>query len=78
MEKERKFCFEVAMDMAIIRVSALRQKCQNTEFFWSVLSRIWTEYGKIRTKKTPYMDTFDVVPSKVLSDQNKTLERKTY
>ena len=25
----------------------LRGKCPNTEFFWSVFSRIWTEYRKI-------------------------------
>ena len=26
----------------------LREKCQNTKFFCSVFSRIWTEYGEIR------------------------------
>ena len=45
------------------------------EFFWSVFSRIWIEYedlrskssysksecGKIRTRKTPNMDTFHAV-----------------
>ena len=25
----------------------LREKCRNTEFFWSVFSRIWTECGEI-------------------------------
>ena len=30
-------------------------------FFWSVFSRIWTEYWKIRTRKTPYFDTFHAV-----------------
>ena len=49
----------------------LREKCPNTEFFWSVFSRIWTEYEvnprieskyrKIRTRKTPYLDTFCAV-----------------
>ena len=30
----------------------LCEKCPNMEFFfWPVLSRIWTEYGKIRTRK---------------------------
>ena len=38
---------------------APRQKCPNTEFFWSVLSRIWTEYGKIQITKTPYFVAFD-------------------
>ena len=28
---------------------SLRKKCQYSEFFWSVFSRIWTEYGEIRS-----------------------------
>ena len=28
---------------------ALRKNCPNTEFFWSVFSRIWTEYGDLRS-----------------------------
>ena len=46
--------------------------CPNTEFSWSAFSRIWTEYGVIRSislysvrmrenygpEKTPYLDTF--------------------
>ena len=52
-----------------------RKRCvksvQIRSFFWSVFSRIWTEYveyfvnlgiqskyGKIRTRKTPYLDIF--------------------
>ena len=31
----------------VIRKPALREKCPNTEFFWSVFSRIRTEYGEI-------------------------------
>ena len=27
--------------------STLREKCSYSEFFWSVFSRIWTEYGEI-------------------------------
>ena len=30
-------------------------------FFWPVFSYIRTDYRKIRTKKTPYLDTFHVV-----------------
>ena len=47
----------------------LRKDCLNTEFFWSVFSRIWTEYTdlrsyrKIRTRKTPFLDTFHAVVS---------------
>ena len=40
---------------------ALRRKCPYPELFWSVFSRIWTEYGKIRTRITPNTDTFHVV-----------------
>ena len=31
----------------------MREKCPNTEFFWSVFSRIWTEYGDLLLK-SPY------------------------
>ena len=49
--------------------SALREKCWNTKFFWSVFSRIRTECGEIlcpnagkdRPEKTPYLDTFHAV-----------------
>ena len=37
---------------------SLREKCPNTELFWSVFSRSWTEYEKMRTRKTPYLDIF--------------------
>ena len=30
--------------------SSLHKNCANTEFFWSVFSRIWTEYGDLRSK----------------------------
>ena len=30
-------------------LSTLRQKCLYSEFFWSVLSRIWTEYREIQS-----------------------------
>ena len=52
----------------------LRKNCPDTEFFWSIFSRIWTGYGDLRTKspysaqirehtdqKTPYLDTFHAV-----------------
>ena len=55
-------------------LQTLREKCPNTEFFWSVVSCIQTEYGKTeylsvfspntgkyRTEKTPYLDTFHAV-----------------
>ena len=37
----------------------LCQKCPNMQFFWSILSELWTEFGKIQTTKTPYFDAFD-------------------
>ena len=44
--------------MAKFSANALREKFPNTEFFWSVFSRIQTEYGP---EKTPYLGTFHVV-----------------
>ena len=54
--------------------SLLSEKCPYLKFFWSLFSRIRTEYveirvslpiqseyGKIRTKKTPNTDTFYAV-----------------
>ena len=41
--------------------TSMREKCPNTELFWSVSSCIRTEYRKIRTEKTPYLDTFHAV-----------------
>ena len=35
-----------------------RQNYPYFELFWSVFSRIRTEYGKIRTRITPNTDTF--------------------
>ena len=32
---------------------ALREKCPNAEFFWSVFSCIWTEYRDL-LRKSPY------------------------
>ena len=55
----------------------LREKCPNTEFFWSVFSRIHSRYGKIRTRKTPCLDTFHAVLVSILSDENIPLYRKS-
>ena len=49
----------------------LQEKCAYSEFFWSVFSRIWTEYGeilrgKIRTRKISNTDTFHVVIASAL------------
>ena len=37
----------------------LREKCTNTEFFWSVFSHVRIAYGP---EKTPYLDTFQCTP----------------
>ena len=33
---------------------SLREKCPNAEFFWSIISCIWTEYGELLSK-FPYL-----------------------
>ena len=39
----------------------LREKCPYLEFFWSIFSRIWTEYGEISvTPYTPYLSVFSL------------------
>ena len=43
----RKIC----SPLFIYQICSLREKCPNTEFFWSAFSWIWT-------RKTPYLDTF--------------------
>ena len=44
----------------------LREKCPYSELFWSVLSCIWTEFGKIH-RITPHTGTFQAlkVPNEV-------------
>ena len=50
--------------------ASVPEKCPNTEFFWSVFSRVWTEYwetlfslnaGKYGPELTPYLDTIHAV-----------------
>ena len=58
------------VDVILVDMDTLRKECPYSEFFWSVFSWVWTEYGdfriqsksrKIRTRKTPNTDTFDAV-----------------
>ena len=44
-----------------ILIESLRKKFPYALFFWSVFSRSWAEYGKIRTRKTPNTGTFHAV-----------------
>ena len=67
--------FSVRSGRNLVHDSTLREKCTNTEFFWSVFSCIRTKYGVILRispysnimlenkdqKKTPYLDTFHAV-----------------
>ena len=41
--------------------SPFREKCPNMDIFLSVFSRIQSKYEKIRTRKTPYLNTFRVM-----------------
>ena len=50
------------------RNQSLREKCPDTEFFWSIFFCIRTEFGdllqnkgKYGPEKTPYLDTFHTV-----------------
>ena len=43
------------------RNKTLREKCPNTEFFWSIFYRIQSKCQKIRARKTLYLDTFHAV-----------------
>ena len=49
------FCAVVGLFLKIFL--ELHEKCPNTEFLWSVLSRIWTEYEHLLYKSlySPYM-----------------------
>ena len=40
--------------MVVLLFITLREKCQYSELFWSTFSRIWTEYGEIRSI-SPYL-----------------------
>ena len=44
--------------MIVPKTLTLREKCPNTEFFWSVFSRIHTEKRKIQTRKNSAFGRF--------------------
>ena len=65
------------------------ESVQIRSFFWSLPSCIQSEYRKLPTKKTPYLDTFHTVEAKVPTFSSSilfilfyfsflTLARKTY
>ena len=55
----------------------LREKCPYSELFWSVFSRIRTEYEKIRTRIAPNTDTFHAVRITIIQD-NCPVSNKMY
>ena len=74
-------------DSENFRDDTLREKCPYSEFFWSVFSRIWTDYGeilrisrsqseceKIRTRKNPNADNFHPVVIIRKSEDNDSLQ----
>ena len=64
MIKERKLITENLV--GILKSLHWVKSVQIRSFFWSVFSRIWTEYVEKRSRKsgpekTPHLDTFHVV-----------------
>ena len=56
-EKETMF-FKHVFLQGLLRWLSLREKCPIRSFFWSVFSRIRTEYGKIRARKNSIFGHF--------------------
>ena len=52
--------FECLVDDQCEKINCVKS-VQIRSFLWSVVSYIWTEYRKIRTRKTLHLDTFHVV-----------------
>ena len=48
----------------------MHEKCPYSELFWTVFSRIRTEYGKIRTGITANTDTFNAVNCAISKNLN--------
>ena len=48
-------------NLITVSLPSLSEKYPYSEFFWSVFSRIRTEYGEIWTRKTANTDTFYAV-----------------
>ena len=71
LQKSKALLYFFAGSQKILPRPSLREKCPESELFWSAFSRIWTEYGeilciqsecgKMRFGITPNMDTFYAV-----------------
>ena len=42
-------CFSISLSISDLISFSLCEKCPYSELFWSTFSRIWTEYGEIRS-----------------------------
>ena len=58
---EYAFVQSVFGSVFLLKKFQLLEKRPYSEFFWSLFSHIWAEYGKIPTRKTPNTGTFHVV-----------------
>ena len=47
-------CFGFSVRISVSVWFSLRKRCPYSELFWSVYSRIRTEYGKIQSRISPY------------------------
>ena len=76
LKKSKALLYFFAGSQKILPRPSLREKCPDSELFWSAFSRIWTEYGEIRSvspysvrmreiadQNTPNTDTFYAVRS---------------
>ena len=57
------------------------EKCPNTEFFWSLFSRIWTEYGYLRSKSGKFQSKFGKIrirKNSVFGHLSRSAEYKYY
>ena len=52
LKKSKALLYFFAGSQKILPRPSLREKCPDSELFWSAFSRIWTEYGEIRSVST--------------------------
>ena len=56
-----EYCRTYCYFISLLTPQWLCEKCPYSGFFWSAFSRILTEYGKIRTRKSPNTDFFYIM-----------------
>ena len=57
-QKKEESCYQMVKLWLWLEIFTLREKNPNTEFFWSVFSRIQSKCGKIRTRKSSVFGHF--------------------